>query len=118
VQYKLKWFGYPSTENSWVPYRLCDCDELIHDFEISGLVQIFGAAKVANAIQYAVRDRDNVDFKLVPRIEMLEKWSQQFFQFLEKRIEFAVPCRHVHFVDNIVVNVENIVGKPSQILGK
>lgn len=113
----MKWLGYTSKHNSWVAQELCNCDELIHDFEDSQLKKIFGATKANNGIAYAVFIRDHKELQLVQANDMLKKWPQPLIKFLEEKIEFEMPRRQVHFIDNIEVNVEKVVGKPTKILG-
>lgn len=42
LQYKMKWKGYPSSKNSWVPAVICDCKEAIQEFEVGRLREIVG----------------------------------------------------------------------------
>lgn len=42
LQYRVKWVGYPSAENSWVPRGDMFCDELIAEFEISRVKSVVG----------------------------------------------------------------------------
>lgn len=113
----MQWVGYP--EKTWVPENLCNCDDLIRDFEISSLNGIIGAGKAANIVTYAVNVHSNVNFELALTNEMLEKWPQQLIDFLESRIEFDIPDPSPSSIDNVEFNV-NIVaaGKPTSILGE
>lgn len=42
IEYRIKWLGYPATENTWVPKEDTNCDDLIMEFEKSQLVTIYG----------------------------------------------------------------------------
>lgn len=35
VQYRLKWFGFPSKHNSWEPIEHMNCEYLIKQFELN-----------------------------------------------------------------------------------
>lgn len=41
-EYRLKWLGYTSKDNSWEPVAHLDCQELIDEFETRNVISVIG----------------------------------------------------------------------------
>lgn len=50
IQYRLKWVGFSSKENSWVSIEYMKCPRLIYEFEMENVAAIISECNFLNAI--------------------------------------------------------------------
>lgn len=120
MQYKIKWLGYPESQNSWTFAELCNCSELINEYEFSNWEAIIGAGQTDLGLKYAIKSKCFFAFDLVASRDVIARWPQELISYLEEQIIFKPPPqmpKSVQFLDEVVINPNNIFGRPSNILG-
>lgn len=121
IQYRVKWLGYPATQNSWISVNHMDCDELIEQFELSRAWRVFGVKRVQNgAIEYGVEWPYTFDVpQVVPSQQAKQLWPGLVFRYLVEILSFAMPRRRVTFQDDVdrINETADLNGLPERILG-
>lgn len=103
--------------STWVDADLCDCAKHVNAFEVSRFHSIIGASNTTDGMKYAIKLKFESGYQLISSTEAIEKWPHQILNFLESRLEFAMPPRSVHFALSVETNIATITGPPAMILG-
>ncbi|XP_031639382.1 chromobox protein homolog 3-like [Contarinia nasturtii] len=88
VQYYLKWFGYPPSENTWEPEEHLNCPDLLNDFIKSKASKILSAKMSNEGIQYLMLWNDNWAQATIASDEAKQHWPELTMSFLENHLEF------------------------------
>lgn len=92
LEYRVKWLGYASSDNSWVREENArNCGDLIIDLENSLMNSIIGMKKnVVGQIEYAIEWKDGFEPEFKNSDIVRQRWPLELAEFLESRIKYRV----------------------------